>query len=293
MHGGSGRRLSYLRVDLARHRPVNDLFHSAAVRRDRIDTVVHVPCHGPVSRELRPSLAGVPDRTTEARLILQHCLEVGSIRHLIALGSACVYRLAAGNANRFTERSELDLDPDLPAETRSWVDCDMLFHAEVHNQRLGVALLRLPTVVGSGGTLLMNPGLGGAGTRSIRAMGFDPMCPLVADGDVARAVQLALHRRADGIFNIAGHESLPLSVLARWCGATSLAMPGPLLRGLAGATRLLGAERVRTLLDGPQVRYGFTLDTMLAERHLGFRPGHRIGPGRADDGRSKIETSRI
>ncbi len=293
LRGDSAGRLSYIRVDLARHRPVNDLFHSSAVRRDQIDTVIHLPHRGSIGRELQPALAGVPDRTSEARLVLQHCLEVASIRHLIAIGSACVYRLVPGNANRLTERSEIEFDPDLPAETRSWVDCDMLFHAEIHNERLGVTLLRLPTVVGQTGSLLMNPSLETPETPAVRAMGFDPMCALVADGDVVRAVQLALHRRAEGIFNIAGRESLPLSVLARWAGGRSLGIPGPLLRGLAGAARLLGAERARASLDGPHLHYGFTLNTELAESSLGFQPRHRIALGRGDDGRPRIETSPI
>ena len=40
------------------------------------------------------------------------------------------------------EDSELDLDPKLSVEIRSWIDCDMLIHGEVHNDRLRVALLR-------------------------------------------------------------------------------------------------------------------------------------------------------
>ncbi|MBW2230920.1 MAG: hypothetical protein JRG92_10415 [Deltaproteobacteria bacterium] len=290
---GPGRRLDYARVDLTRHRQVNDLFHAGPLREHGVDAVIHLPPHAQPLPGSRATLSGVPDRTTEARLILQHCLETATVRQLVALGSAYVYRLAPGNANRLTEQSELDLDPDLPPDTRSWIDCDMLLHGEIHNDRLAVSLLRVPVVVGADGTLFLNPWQSGSVRSGIRAMGFDPMCALVADRDVCSALRLAVHRRVSGIFNIAGDESLPMSVLTSWSGWRSIPLPGPLLRGAAGAARMLGADGWRTGLVGPHLRYGFTLDTSRARSELGFRPGYRIGAGRSDDGRARIETTQI
>lgn len=287
----SGATLEYVEVDLTRHRQVSDLFHGGAVRTRGVDTVIFVPPHLPPRPDERPRLSGVPDRTTEARLVLQQCLEAGAIRQLVALGSAFVYRLVPGNANRFDESSALDFDPNLPALTRSWIDCDMLLHAEVHNERLSVALLRVPTVVGRDGGLFLNPALASPSGPLLRATGFDPMCALIADQDVCRAVVLALHKRASGTFNIAGRESVPLSTLAHWAGSTSRPVPGPILRGAAAATRLLGAEDWRMRLDGPQTRYGFTLDTRRAEQDLGFRPRYRITPGRTDTGRPRVQST--
>jgi nucleoside-diphosphate-sugar epimerase len=294
--GDGDGAVSYARVDLTRHRPVADLFHSVVSGRASqpgIDTLIHLPDHSAGPTGGNRSLARVPDRTAEARLVLQHCLESSSIRHLIALGSAYVYRLEPGNANRLTEQSELDLDPDLPGEARAWVDCDMLFHGELGSQTLRVALLRVPSVVSASGDLLMSPITPGGPIPPLRALGFDPMCALVADNDVCSAVRLALHRRATGIFNIAGRESLPMSVLARWTGAPSYGVPGPLLRTAAGAARLLGAEGLRSSIDSPHVRYGLSLDTSRARRELGFEPGYRIGLGRRDTGELRIERSPI
>jgi len=289
--GGSAGRLNYARVDLTKHRPVSDLFHSPTVREAAIDSVVHVPHHAHSPRKGRPMLAGVATRTAEARLILQHCLETSSIENLVALGSAVVYKLAPGNANRLTESSELDLDPDTPAEVRSWIDCDMIFHGEVHNDLLRVALLRVPTVVASGGTTYFDPAIARSGMPRLRPLGFDPLCALVSDKDVARAARLALHARASGIFNVSGREAVPLSVLARWTGSSSLPLPGPLLRIAARGANLLGVESLRTALDGPYLRYGSTLDTTRAERELGFRPGYQIGLSRSGDGHLRLETA--
>jgi hypothetical protein len=158
---GTDPRVVYARVDLAKHRPVSDLFHSARFREAAIDTLIHLPRHGAPAAESAPLVSGLSERTAEARLVLQHCLEVASIENLVALGSAFVYRLPPGNANRLHERSELDLDPDVAPEIRSWIDCDMLFHGEIHNDRLRVVLLRAPTVVAAGGYVYMNPLLAG------------------------------------------------------------------------------------------------------------------------------------
>jgi len=283
---GTRPRLTYARVDLTKHRPVNDLFHSAAFRSAEIDTLVHLPRHGAPASQTAPIVSGLAERTAEARLVLQHALEGSTIRNLVALGSAFVYRLPPGN-----EDSELDLDPDVSPEIRSWIDCDMIFHGEVHNDRLRVVLLRVPTVVAAGGYVYMNPSLSGRPGLRLRAMGYDPICALVADKDVARAVQAALRSEGSGIYNVAGCEVVPLSVLARWTRRASVPVPGPLLGWVGTARRLLGGEDRGDL--GPHLCHGFTLDTSRAERELRFRPGTRIGLARAGDGSLRLETASL
>jgi UDP-glucose 4-epimerase len=290
---GAQPRLAYARADLARHRPTSDLFRSPRFREAEIDTVIHVPRHGASAGVAAPLVAGVAERTAEARLVLQHCLEATGVRNLVALGSAFVYRLPPGNANRLDEDSELDLDPDVPSETRSWIDCDMIFHGELHNDRLRVVLLRIPTVVAEGGYVYLHPLLAGRPGPRLRPLGYDPICALVSDKDVARAVQAAVHSRRPGIYNVAGSESIPLSLLARWTGRASLPLPGALL-GLADrSSRLLGLDTPPGSVDAAHLRFGFTLDTRRAELDLGFRPANRIGLSRAGDGSLRLETAAI
>jgi nucleoside-diphosphate-sugar epimerase len=291
--GGSDPRVHYARVDLARHRPVSDLFHSGRFRDAEVDTVVYVPRHGASAESGAPIASGLPERTAEARMVLQHGLETGTVRNLVAIGSAFVYRIPPGNANRLDEGSELDLDPEVPAEIRSWIDCDMIFHGEVHNDRLRVVLLRVPTVVAAGGYVYLHPYLAGRPGPRLRALGYDPICALVSDKDVACAVRAAVHSRRPGIYNIAGMEAVPLSVLARWTRRAALPLPGALLSWLSASARLLGASPARVSSDGPHLRYGFTLDTRRAERDLDFRPATRIGLARAGDGALRLETASV
>jgi nucleoside-diphosphate-sugar epimerase len=283
-------RFGYARVDLAKHRACVDFFHSGRFRDAAVDTVVHVPRHAAGARG-RPVVSGLPVRTAEARLVLQHALEAAGVRSLVALGSAFVYRLAPGNANRLSETSELNLDPDVPAEVRSWIDCDMIFHGEAGGDRLRVVLLRVPTVVTSGGFVYWNPVLDGPPGLRPRPLGFDPMCALICDKDVAKAVQTALHSGCSGVFNVAGNESVPLSVLGGWTGRPGLPLPGPALGWLSTAAGWLGRDAWRAALDATELRYGFTLDTRRAERELGFRPHYHVGLAPAGDGRLRLETS--
>lgn len=290
---GSKPRMTWVRVDLARHRSVSDLFRSTAARDSRIDTVVHLPTHLATTVRSRTSPGGVVRRTAEARLVLQHALDGRGIAHFVAVGSAFVYRLAPGNANRLDEQSALDLDPEIAPELRVWTDCDMMFHAEIGNAALRVVLLRVPAVAAAGGAVFMHPLLEGAAGVRLRPAGFDPICAVIADKDVARAVRAAVHAEQSGAYNVAGEETLPLSVLARWARRPMLAAPAPLVDA---ATRLVTAAGSRwTLLPptGSHARFGFTLDTRRAERDLGFRPGYRVGLGRSPDGRPELETPAI
>lgn len=285
-----GGRFAYLRSSLSRHRSVSDLFHSARVRDAGVDTVVHVPGHLPEEGAAPRLLAGVPPRTAEARLVLQHALDSPAIHSFVALGSAFVYRLWPGNANLLRESSELDLAPDVGPELRSWIDCDMIFHGELGSDQLRVVLLRLPTVVGSGGYVYLHPLLAGRPGPRLRPLGFDPVCALVADKDVALAVAAAVHAKRSGVYNVAGAEAVPLSVLGSWTRRPLVPVPGPWLRLAAGALRLAVGEARLERLAGDHLRYGFTLDTHRAEHELEFRPTHRIGLARAGDGELRLET---
>jgi nucleoside-diphosphate-sugar epimerase len=178
-------------------------------------------------------------------------------------------------------------------EIRAWIDSDMIFHSEVHNDRLRVVLLRVPTVVAAGGYVYLHPSLAGRPGSRVRALGFDPICALVSDKDVARAVRAATRAPVSGIFNIAGGEAVPLSMLARWTGHMSIPVPGPLLGMVDATERALGIESRLGAAGGEHLRYGFTLDTDRAATELGFRSQYRIGLARAGDGALRLETASV
>lgn len=288
---GEGGRFSYRRAELAKHRGASDLFHSPSFRDAAIDTVLYVPAHGVATEAGSGGPGAPPRRTAEARIVLHHALEAPAVRSLVALGSAHVYRLAPGNANRLSEDSELLLDPGIAPEIRSWIDCDMTFQSEIRGGRLRIALLRLPAVVSSGGYVFLCPALPSEGGIALRVAGFDPLCAVIADVDAARAASLAAVREAEGVYNVAGREAVPLSLLTRWLRRPSAALPGGVLRSLGIAAAALGRQGLRARFEGDHLRFGFTLDTGRIERELGFTPSHAVTLGRGGDGRARLETT--
>ena len=115
----------------------------------------------------------------------------------------------------------------------------------------------------------------------------------MSDKDAARAVRAALAAPQSGIYNIAGSEAVPLSVLAHWTGRSSVPVPSTLLGWVGTGLQWLGSEAAHSTEDTRHLRYGFTLDTRRAERELGFRPGYRVGLARAGDGALRLEAAPI
>lgn len=287
------RRLTYSRIDLARHRPLATFFNSSLLKEARIDSLIYVPAHGRPTADVPRLAGGLASQTAEARLVLQHALDLRGLENLICLGSAFVYRLVPGNANLFTEASELDLAPDVPAEIRCWIDADMIFQREFQNPALRVVLLRVPTVAGKGGTVYFNPVLAAALDSQVRPMGFDPICALISDKDVVRATQLALHGTARGVFNIAGFETVPLSVLADWTCRPCFPLPSSVISIASRLSGMLGGAWFTVRGDAPHLRYGFALDTGRARRELDFEPGYRIAPARVEGGGLQLESAPV
>ena len=280
-----GRRVTWLQARLDRHRSAGDAFRCAAAREAAPEAVVYVPMHGSEGAR-RTGPARVPSRTAEARVVTALCRETPSVRRLVAIGSAFVYRLEPGNANRLHERQALDFEGNVPTELRSWIDCDVLLRQEAEETGLALTLLRVPAVLAADGRVHGHPALE---TGRARPLGFDPLCAVVTEEDVARAVLAALRAEASGIFNVAGPDCVPLSVLRRWTGCSAAPLPGALLRAAGATLRRVGAREVAASLDPAYQRFGFTLDTRRAEHELGFRARSRVALGRAGEGVLRIE----
>lgn len=275
-------RFTHHSTDLRTPRDVEDLFSASDP-----DAVILVPCASEADPRRRVRLADVPPRTAETRLVLQQCLERPGVQQLVALGSMAAYELAPGNANHLDEHSPLALVPDWPTAARGWVDCDMMIHAEVHHPTLCVALLRVATILTCEGEFVYAPN--DLGSVPLRNLGYDPMCPLVVDRDVVQAAMLALHLEARGVFNVSGDQSVPLSAIDQARQVWRVPLPGPWLGWLGRGLDRLGAGALARQIDGPQQRFGASLDTRRARRELGFRPGYRVAMQSNAGGGSRFE----
>ncbi len=63
------------------------------------------------------------------------------------------------------------------------------------------------------------------GPRVPTVLGFDPLFQFMHEDDVVSAIVLSLHKRPRGIFNVAGPDPVPLSVIIRETGRRALPMP--------------------------------------------------------------------
>jgi UDP-glucose 4-epimerase len=80
-----------------------------------------------------------------------------------------------------------------------------------------------PTVSGTLSTFLR-------GTRAPMVLGFDPLYQFIHDDDAADAICVALEKKLRGVYNVAGPQPMPLSLLIRQAGRQALPLPELLLK---------------------------------------------------------------
>lgn len=108
------------------------------------------------------------------------------------------------------------------------------------------------------------------GPRVPSLLGFDPLFQFLHERDAAEAIAVALERGLRGVYNVAGPEPLPLSLLIRLCGRTQVPIPEPLFR------LLLGRFGLPRLPPGAlkHVKYPVVIDASAFRDATGFRHQH-------------------
>jgi UDP-glucose 4-epimerase len=104
------------------------------------------------------------------------------------------------------------------------------------------------------------------GSRVPMVLGFDPLFQFMHEDDVVSSIVLALEKRPRGVFNVAGPQPVPLSVIARECGRTVVPLPDTLLE-LA-----LGRMGLPTLPPGAlsHIKYPIVVDASAFKKATGF-----------------------
>ncbi len=109
-----------------------------------------------------------------------------------------------------------------------------------------------------------------------RPAGMDPELQLVHEDDVARALVRIVTSKAEGAFNLAPDDALPLSEAARLAGARSVVLPFPLLYALCALGWRLN---IRQIAEAPApflyyVGYPWLISNRRLKEELGFRFRH-------------------
>jgi len=132
-------------------------------------------------------------------------------------------------------------------------------------RELRTSILRLCYTLGPARTGTLATFL--TGPRVPTILGYDPLYQFMHERDAAHAICLALEKQLHGVFNVAGPQPLPLSLIIHQTGRTRLPVPEPLFRFALGRFGLprLPAGAVE------HVKYPVTIDAAAFRQATGFR----------------------
>lgn len=152
----------------------------------------------------------------------------------------------------FPELADL-VAADLYATTALWR------HPELTTSVLRICYTLGPTRQGTLAAFLRGP-------RVPVIMGFDPLFQFMHEVDTARAIVLALEKKIRGVYNVAGPQPVPLSVVAREAGRTVIPLPEKLF------TMLLGRFGLPRLPPGAitHIKYPVVVDSSAFRAATGF-----------------------
>lgn len=263
-------RLVYRAVDLTRPRGVHDLVHGCG-RALAIDCVVHAALH----RRARDRGRRVHAQNVEAtRQLLLACERHPTIRRFVFRSAADVYAVRADEPTLLDEDVALELDPRAPQWVRDRVEADLTVCSRMGMSTMELVVLRCAEILAPrAGSQLWDY----LQTRvCLRPWGFDPMINVLSLRDAVRALHLAVRGRGEGVFNIPGADTLPLSRMIALAGRIGIPAPGPALAPLYRLrTWALGLD-FRYDVNARRFHFGGVVDGTRAREDLGYEPRCRV-----------------
>jgi UDP-glucose 4-epimerase len=261
----SDRRLVYRGRDLTRPRVLHDL-----VWGDALEHGVEVVVHGMQHRCARDRGPGVHAQNVEAtRELVRACTGHPTIRRLVYRSFAEIYARHHATSNLLDEEAPLDFDPSSPQWVRDRLEEDLTVCAHLGGP-LQLAVLRCAEILA--------PGTGSQlwdylqSRVCLHPLGFDPMISVLSLPDAVAALLAAVRTSATGVFNIPGHDTLPLSVAIAESRRASIPVPGPVMAPLYGLRRWIAGFEFRYDMNLRKFHFGGVLDGTRARRELGFTP---------------------
>jgi UDP-glucose 4-epimerase len=261
----TGDRIVYRAADLSHPRVIHDLVWGPA-RDLRIAAIVHGMQHRAAHDRGR---AVYVQNVRATRDLLVACGEHPTIRRFVYRSFAEVYGLGHATSDLIDEESPLDFDPSAPQWVRDRVEADFVV-CEHLASRLEIAVLRCAEILA--------PDVGSqlwdylSSRVCLRPLGFDPMINVLSLDDAATAFGAALASPEVGIFNIPGHDTLPLSRAIAESGKANIPVPGPLMSPLYRLRRAVSGFDFRYDINNRRFHFGGVLDGTRARTKLGYAP---------------------
>lgn len=263
-------RLTVVPVDLSSSRRVQNLLFGIA-RDLGIDVVAHTQLH----RSARDEGARVHRYNVDAvRALLTLSERHPTIRRLVLRSDAAVYQIQRDLPVLIGEHHPLNMQGAAPQWVRDRVEADITACTRMGMTPLEIVVLRTAEVLAPGCGSQLYDYL--ESTICLRPAGFDPMLNLLTILDSSHAIQKAIHSDSQGVFNIPGADTLPLTAAIRNWGRIGIPVGGAVLSP---------AYRLRSAVLGSDFRYGMNrrrflysgvLDGTRAREVLGYVPCHPL-----------------
>jgi hypothetical protein len=109
-----------------------------------------------------------------------------------------------------------------------------------------------------------------------RPFGYDPMLNVAGLRDLVHALSCAMRAPEQGVFNVPGHETLPLSLAIEKWGRLSVALPSSLLAPIYRLRRRWTDHDFRYGMNRHRFHYSGVLDGKRASDVLGYVPMHPV-----------------
>jgi UDP-glucose 4-epimerase len=265
-----GRRLTYLQVDLSRSRRVRQLLFGPA-RDLGVEVIVHLAQH----RAVHMRGSKVHAENVEA---MRSLLDLGdrhpTIRRLVLKSYAEVYRVSLDLPVHVTEDHPLNLHPGAPQYVRDRVEADLTACARMGLADLEIVVLRCAEALGPGTGSQLFDYLDAP--VCFRPAGFDPMVNIATIADIVDALERATHGSGEGVFNVPGYDTLPLSECIRLWGKLGIPAPSSVIRELYRLRHLVVGSDFSYGLNRRRMHYGLVLDGSRARSVLGYAPSHPV-----------------
>jgi UDP-glucose 4-epimerase len=263
-------RVTYFRCDLTRSRELRRLLFGP-VRDLGVVALVHTALH----RSATDSGSHVRALNVEStRELLRLAERHPTIRRFVYRSYSDVYRVSPFGAVLLAEDDALDLGEGAPQRVRDRVEADVTVCTRMGLSPLTIQVLRCAEILAPDVGSQLHDYLGSF--VCLRPLGYNPMLNLLTVEDAARAMLAALESHAEGVFNIPGADTLPLSLAIHKWGKRGVPVPGPLLAPLYRLrTSLLGME-FRYDMNHRRFHFSSVLDGRRAREVLGYQPRHAI-----------------
>lgn len=197
------------------------------------------------------------------RAVFEHSATYG-VEHVVFVGRHTYYG-AAADSPLFHVEDEPPMGLASFPELADLVAADLYAGSALwRHPGFATSVLRMVYTLGPTGHGTLATFLRGARVPTI--LGYDPLFHFMHEEDVVSALVTTLDARPRGVFNVAGPQPVPLSVIIKETGRTNIPVPGPMLSAALGR---FGLPRLpRGALE--HIRYPITVDASAFKRATGW-----------------------